>query len=72
MPPRPPRLGQKRTGDELPEGLSGEISRRERRLSTIREAKEALAREARAEAERVRAAEEAERARHAEDAREAP
>lgn len=59
-------VGTKRTGDELPENLSGEISRRERRLSTIREAKAALEREARAEAERVRAAEEAERARRAE------
>lgn len=59
-------FGRERTGDELPEDLSGEISRRERRLTTIREAKEALEREAREEAERVRAADEAERARRAE------
>lgn len=59
-------LGPERTGDELPEDLSGEITRRERRLSTIRAAKEALEQAARAEAERVRAQDEAERARRAE------
>ncbi len=59
-------FGPERTGDELPDELSGEVARRERRLSTIRKAKEALEREAREEAERVRAADQAERARRAE------
>jgi Transposase domain (DUF772) len=59
-------FGEERTGEELPEDLSGEITRRERRLATIREAKEALEREAKAEAEAIRAADEAERERRAE------
>lgn len=59
-------LGPERTGEGLPEDLSGEITRRERRLSTIREAKEALEREAREAAEAVRAADQAERERRAE------
>lgn len=58
--------GPEGTGEELPEDLSGEITRRERRLSTIREAKEALEREAREEAAAIRAADEAERERRAE------
>jgi transposase len=59
-------FGPERTGDEVPADLSGEVARRERRLATIRAAKEALEREARAEAEAIRAADEAERARRAE------
>jgi transposase len=59
------RFGPERTGDEVPAGLSGEIARRERRLATIRAAKEALEREARAEAEAIRAADRAERERRA-------
>jgi len=59
-------VGPERTGDELPEDVSGEITRRERRLATIREAKAALEREAKAEAEAIRQAEEAERERRAE------
>ncbi len=59
-------FGPERTGDELPEDLSGEIARRERRLATIRAAKEALEREAKEEAEAIRAADKAERARRAE------
>jgi transposase len=58
--------GRGRAGDELPEGLSGEVARRERRLATIRAAKEALEREAGEEAEAIRAADAAERARRAE------
>lgn len=58
--------GKEGTGDELPEDLSGEITRRQRRLATIRAAKAALEREAREEAVRVRAADAAERARRAE------
>jgi transposase len=59
-------FGPERTGDEVPVDLSGEIARRERRLATIRAAKEALEREAREEAAAMRAADEAERARRAE------
>lgn len=59
-------FGPERSGDELPEDLSGEIARRERRLATIREAKEALEREAKAEAEAIRQADQAERERRAE------
>jgi transposase len=58
--------GPGRTGEELPEGLSGEVARRERRLATIRAAKAALEREAEGEAAAIRAADEAERARRAE------
>src|SRR5207237_10831416 len=53
------------SGDELPPDLSGEVARRERRLATIRAAKEALEAEARAEAGAVRAADAAERERRA-------
>jgi transposase len=53
-------------GDELPPDLGGEVARRERRLATIRAAKEALEAEARGGAEAVRAADAAERARRAE------
>ena len=58
--------GPDRTGDELPVELRGEIARRERRLATIRAAKEALEREAREEAAAIRAADAAERERRAE------
>src|SRR5215212_6921116 len=57
--------GPERAGDELPPELSGEITRRERRLATIRAAKAALETEAQAEAEAVRAADAAERQRRA-------
>jgi len=60
------RYGADRTGGELPEDLSGEVTRRERRLATIRAAKAALEAEARAEAEAIRAAEAGERRRRAE------
>ncbi len=50
----------------MPEGLSGEVARRERRLATIRAAKAALEREAAEAAAAIRAADEAERARRAE------
>jgi transposase len=59
------QYGAERTGDELPADLSGEIDRRERRLATIRAAKDALEAEARAEADAIRAADAAERARRA-------
>jgi transposase len=59
------RYGPDRTGDELPEALSGEIERRERRLATIRAAKAALEAEAQVEAEAIRAADAAERQRRA-------
>ncbi len=52
--------GPERTGDELPEDASGEIARPERRLATIRGAKEGR------RAEAIRHAEEAERERRAE------
>ena len=57
--------GPERTGDEVPPDLSGEISRRERRLATIRAAKAALEQEAQAEAAAIRAADAAERQRRA-------
>lgn len=60
------QYGPDRTGDELPEALSGEIARRERRLATIRAAKAALEAEAQAEADAIRAADAAERVRRAE------
>lgn len=59
------RYGADRTGDEVPEELSGELARRERRLATIRAAKAALEAEARAAAEAIRAADDAERQRRA-------
>jgi transposase len=59
------RFGPDRTGDELPESFRGEIARRERRLATIRAAKEALERAAEEEAEAIRAADAAERQRRA-------
>ena len=58
--------GPERTGDELPEEVHGELARRERRLATMRAAKEALEQEAQAEAAAIRAADRAERARRAE------
>src|SRR5215217_2246238 len=57
--------GPERAGDELPPALSGEITRRERRLATIRAAKAALETEAQAEAAAIRAADAAERQRRA-------
>jgi len=57
--------GPERTGDEVPPDLRGEISRRERRLATIRAAKAALEAEAQAEAAAIRAADGAERQRRA-------
>ena len=59
-------FGRERTDDELPEDLSGEIARRERRLAMIRQAKQSLEREAKAEAEAIRQADETERERRAE------
>jgi len=59
------RYGPGQTGDEVPVDLSGEITRRERRLATIRAAKDALEREARDGAAAIRAADEAERVRRA-------
>jgi len=59
------QFGPDRTGDELPDDLSGELARRERRLATIRAAKAALEAEAEAEAAAVRAADAAERQRRA-------
>jgi len=58
--------GAERTGDEVPVDLSGEVTRRERRLATIRAAKAALEQEAHAAAEAIRAADAAERQRRAE------
>ncbi len=63
------QYGPERTGDELPVELGGEVARRERRLATIRAAKEALEQEARAEAEAIRAADAAEREGRAEAGR---
>jgi transposase len=57
--------GPERTGDEVPPDLSGELSRRERRLATIQAAKAALEAEAQAEAAAIRAADAAERQRRA-------
>ena len=60
------QVGPEHTGDEGPALLSGEMARRERRLATIRAAREALEREAQAEAEAIRAADAAKRQRRAE------
>lgn len=58
--------GPQRSGDEVPVDLSGELARRQRRLATIRAAKEALEQEAREHAAAIRAADAAERQRRAE------
>jgi transposase len=57
--------GAGRTGEEPPPDWAGEITRRERRLATIREAKAALEAETQAEAAAIRAADGAERQRRA-------
>lgn len=57
--------GPERSGDAAPPDLRGEITRRERRLTTIRDAKAALEAETKAEAEAIRAADGAERQRRA-------
>lgn len=60
------QYGPERSGDEVPVDLRGEVARREKRLATIRVAKEALEQEAQREAAAIRAADAAERQRRAE------
>jgi transposase len=57
--------GRDHRGDELPADLTGEITRRQRRLATIRAAKAALEAEAQADAAAIVAADAAERQRRA-------